>query len=103
MKNEALERSLMGAEDADALDMEQMQRQREQGEASSWQVYCDESTDPPTPWWFNSVTGVSTWECPNVVDDDNGTAYDDPLSTNATGKSHLLGCRLQNQRTVVTG
>lgn len=87
MKNEALERTLMGTEDVDAPDMEQMQRQREQDEASSWQVYYDESTDPPTPWWFNSMTGVSSWECPAVADDNKGAPYDDPLSTNATGKS----------------
>lgn len=26
--------------------------------------YDDESVDAPVPWWFNSVTGESTWECP---------------------------------------
>lgn len=66
MKNEAMERTLMSAEDADALDMEQLQRQRNEEEASSWQIYYDESTEPPSPWWFNSVTGESTWDCPNV-------------------------------------
>ncbi|CAM9115968.1 unnamed protein product [Ectocarpus sp. 13 AM-2016] len=66
MKNEALERTLMSAEDADALDMEQLQRQRNEEETSSWQIYYDESTEPPSPWWFNSVTGESTWDCPIV-------------------------------------
>ena len=79
----------MSTEDTDALDMKQMQRQREQDEASSWQVYYDESTDPPTPWWFNSKTGVSTWECPVVVvvDDNKGMECDGLTSTDATGKS----------------
>lgn len=26
--------------------------------------YDDDSADAPVPWWFNSVTGESTWECP---------------------------------------
>lgn len=77
----------MSTEDVDALDMEQLQRQLEQDVASSWQVYYNESTDPPTPWWFNSTTGVSTWECPLVVDNNKTTPYDDLTSTNATGKS----------------
>lgn len=29
--------------------------------------YDDESVDVPVPWWFNSVTGESTWECPTAM------------------------------------
>lgn len=29
--------------------------------------YDDESVDAPVPWWFNSVTGESTWECPTAL------------------------------------
>lgn len=38
------------------------------GEANDWQMYYDEeSTDEPIPWWFNSVTGESTWDCPEAL------------------------------------
>ncbi|CAM9485702.1 unnamed protein product, partial [Ectocarpus fasciculatus] len=38
------------------------------GEANDWQMYYDEeSADEPIPWWFNSVTGESTWECPTAL------------------------------------
>eukprot|EP00903_Cladosiphon_okamuranus_P010458 g9894.t1 len=125
MKNEALERTLMGSEDVDALDMEQMQRRREQDEASSWQFlhlalqtfvstgpgedrrqsqpqqqlvvaggetdeatawkmfYDDESSDAPVPWWFNSVTGESTWECPTALT----TAVSQPGDTGTESES----------------
>lgn len=37
-------------------------------EASDWQMfYDDESTEEPIPWWFNSVTGESTWDCPAAL------------------------------------
>lgn len=71
MKNEDLERALMGAEDFDAPGMEQVQEQQEQY-PHSWQIYHDDSTDPPTPWWFNPHTGVSTWECPVVAEEKDG-------------------------------
>lgn len=29
--------------------------------------YIDESPDAPVPWWYNSVTGESTWECPTAM------------------------------------
>lgn len=67
----------MGTEDADALDMEQMQRQRKEDEDSSWQTFYDDSTDPPTPWWFNSMTGVSSWECPIVAGDNKEISQDE--------------------------
>lgn len=32
-------------------------------------MYFDyESGDEPIPWWFNSATGESTWECPVSMD-----------------------------------
>lgn len=68
MKNEALERTVMCDEDFDAPNMEQMQRQQEIEEDASWQIYYDDSTDPPTPWWFNSATGASTWQCPTAAE-----------------------------------
>ena len=68
MKNEELERTMMGTEDIDAPDMERMQERQEPQDARSWQIYYDDSTDPPTPWWFNPTTGVSTWDCP-IVDE----------------------------------
>ncbi|CAN0018446.1 unnamed protein product [Ectocarpus sp. 6 AP-2014] len=86
MKNEALERTLMSAEDADALDMEQLQRQRNEEEASSWQIYYDESTEPPSPWWFNSVTGESTWDCPNVQVETDAATDGSSLIVNDEGE-----------------
>ncbi|CAM9137499.1 unnamed protein product [Scytosiphon promiscuus] len=74
MKNEALEKSLMRDEDFDACDMEQMQRQQETDEEASWQIYFDDSTDPPTPWWFDSATGASTWNCPTTAERGNDLA-----------------------------
>lgn len=68
MKDEALECSQMGLNDFDAPDMERIQQQQ-QPKASSWQIYYDESTDPPSPWWFNSSTGESTWENPVIADE----------------------------------
>lgn len=73
MKAEALEASQMGLNDFDAPDMERIQQKRQQ-RASSWQIYYDESTDPPSPWWFNSSTGESTWENPVIADDDTEKA-----------------------------
>lgn len=36
--------------------------------ADAWQMfYDDESVNAPVPWWFNSVTGESTWECPAAL------------------------------------
>lgn len=40
----------------------------ESDEADAWQMFFDdESIDAPVPWWFNSVTGESTWECPTAL------------------------------------
>lgn len=40
----------------------------ESSDANTWQMfYDDESVDAPVPWWFNSVTGESTWECPTEL------------------------------------
>lgn len=68
MKNETLESSQMGLNDFDAPDMERIQQQQ-QPRPSSWQINYDESTDPPSPWWFNSSTGESTWENPVIADE----------------------------------
>ncbi len=93
MRNEERERTLMGMTDFDAPDTEQVQEQQEQGPLS-WQIYYDDSTDPPTPWWFNSNTGVSTWECPVVAEDKDGPELGEPPSDNAAGgkgrKCHML-------------
>lgn len=38
------------------------------GEAQEWQMFYDnDSSDDPIPWWFNSVTGESTWDCPIAI------------------------------------
>lgn len=38
------------------------------GESSAWEMFYDEeSAEEPVPWWFNSVTGESTWECPAAL------------------------------------
>lgn len=29
--------------------------------------YDEESADEPIPWWYNSVTGESTWDCPTAL------------------------------------
>lgn len=78
MKNEALERTLMREQDFDAADMEQMQRRLATEEEASWQVYYDDSTDPPSPWWYNCATGASTWECPVAADRETDTAKGEP-------------------------
>ncbi len=40
----------------------------ESGDSSAWEMfYDDEGADEPVPWWFNSVTGQSTWECPAAL------------------------------------
>lgn len=82
MKNEALERECMAAEDTDAPDNEQRQQQQN---VLTWQMYFDESFDPPVPWWFNSVTGASTWECP--VTEDAQAANEGSLLALTTGES----------------
>lgn len=33
--------------------------------SQEWEMYYDdEGSESPVPWWFNSVTGESTWERP---------------------------------------
>ena len=67
MKNEATERAYMGAEDADIPDEEENHPQHPPPPSpSSWDMYYDESYDPPVPWWLNSATGESTWDCPTT-------------------------------------
>lgn len=88
MKNENFECLQMGLNDFDAPDMERIQQQQ-QKTASSWQVYYDESTDPPSPWWFNSCTGESTWESPIIAEDETKGANGGSGSANASGKSAL--------------
>lgn len=45
-----------------------LQQQETEGKDEQWQVFYDETSyDQPVPWWFNSVTGESTWECPIPV------------------------------------
>ncbi|CAM9115922.1 unnamed protein product, partial [Ectocarpus sp. 13 AM-2016] len=38
------------------------------GNANDWQMFHDEeSADEPIPWWYNSVTGESTWDYPTAL------------------------------------
>ena len=40
----------------------------DRGASSAWEMFYDEeSTEEPVPWWFNSVTGESTWDCPAAL------------------------------------
>lgn len=78
MKNEATERAYMGAEDANIPDIPEKEEEHphphphpypdreRQPLLSSWDMYYDESYDPPVPWWLNSATGESTWDCPTT-------------------------------------
>lgn len=80
----------MAAEDSDAPASQQQSQlqQRQQEPPSSWQMFYDESVDPPAPWWFNSITGESTWECPAVEEPESVLKEGDrsPLGL-AAGKS----------------
>lgn len=50
-----------------------LQKRETEGKDEQWQVYYDETSyDRPVPWWFNSVTGESTWECPIPVASSGG-------------------------------
>lgn len=63
MEAEAAERTKMAAEDSDVSENKLYNHQQEE---SPWQMYYDESSNPPVPWWFNPETGESTWECPSA-------------------------------------
>ena len=56
----------MGAEDADVADEEERHPPEQHPPSSPWEMFYDESYDPPVPWWLDSTTGESTWECPTT-------------------------------------
>ncbi|CAM9982560.1 unnamed protein product, partial [Ectocarpus fasciculatus] len=56
--------------------------------------------EPPSPWWFNSVTGESTWDCPNVQVGTDAAADGSSLIVNDEGED---GVQPQQQLTVAGG
>lgn len=56
----------MAVEDTDALDNSRHNSisKQQQEIIWHWQMFYDDTVNPPIPWWYNSVTGESTWECP---------------------------------------
>lgn len=55
-----------GADDSQDHRHEDLVIGENRAQQEGWQLFYDYDSSPgePIPWWFNSSTGESTWECP---------------------------------------
>lgn len=71
----------------------------ESGESSAWEMfYDDEGAEEPVPWWFNSVTGESTWDRPAAL-----MSSADPAGGDAGEQHELEQARVNREPGVTRG
>lgn len=97
-----------GADDSQDHHHEDLVTAENRVQQEGWQLFYDYGSSPgePTPWWFNSSTGESTWACPVSMPPSQGlfeTATPEEQQVDAKGTAIGEGVPIVNANSANRG